>query len=48
MAVLYSPYDIWKITTKPKWYLENNHLSEWEFSIHLIILEKKPPNLNDT
>ena len=26
MTVLYSPYDIWKITSKPKWYLENNLL----------------------
>ena len=24
MTVLNSPYDIWKITSKPEWYLENN------------------------
>ena len=28
MKVLYSPYDIWKITSKPEWYLDNNHPSE--------------------
>ena len=32
MTLLYSPYDIWKITSKPEWYLENNHQSEWQFS----------------
>ena len=40
MTVLYSPYDIWKLTSKPEWHLENNHPSEWQFSIHLIIFEK--------
>ena len=24
MTVLYSPYDIWKLTSKPEWHIENN------------------------
>jgi len=39
MTFLYSPYDIWKITSKPEWYLENNLPSKWQFSIHLTILQ---------
>ena len=33
--ILYSPYNIWKITSKPEWYLENNLPTEWGFSIYL-------------
>ena len=40
MTVLCLPYDIWKITSKPECYLQNNHPSEWQFSIHLTIFEK--------
>ena len=42
MTFLYSYYEIWKITSNPEGYLENNHLPEWQYSIHLVIFEKKP------
>ena len=47
MTLLDSPYDIWKITSKPEWNLENKQISEWQFSIHLMIFEKysKPEGL---
>jgi len=48
MTVLYSPYDILERTSKPECYLENNHTSEWQFSIQLMIFEKLPPNPNGT
>jgi hypothetical protein len=41
MTVLYSPYYIWNITSKPEWYLENIHHSEWYFSIREITLKPK-------
>ena len=67
MTILNSPYDIWKITSKPEWYLENNPppnesslftllyfkynlklewylennlVTEWGFSIYLMIFQK--------
>jgi len=33
--ILHSPNDISKITLKPEWYLENNHPTDREISIHL-------------
>jgi len=39
MKVLYSPYEIWKIISKPEWYLENNLTTEWVISIHLMIFK---------
>jgi len=48
MAFLYSPYDIWKITSKPEWYLENNLSPERQFSIYAMIFEKYPQKPNDT
>ena len=48
MTVLYTPYDIWKNNLKPECYLENNHPSECQFSILLMIFEKLPQNPNDT
>ena len=41
MTVLNSPYNIWKLTSKHEWHLENNLPSKWQFSIHLIIFEQK-------
>ena len=48
MTFFYSPYDIWKITLKPEWYLQNNHSPEWKFSFNLMIFEKLPQIPNDT
>ena len=44
MRILYSPNDISKITLKPEWYLENNHPTDWEFSILLMVLQKITSN----
>ena len=40
MTFIYSPYDIWKITSKPEWFLENNLTTEWGFFFHLKIFKK--------
>ena len=48
MTVLYSPYDIWKITSKPEWYYENYLTTEWGFSILFMIFHKEPLNPNDS
>ena len=45
MTFLCSPYYIWKTTSEPEWYLENNHPSEWQIlysSYYICKITSKP------